>query len=234
MKTYSDFENKQKELQKLASETDAIYKSVNLLFTTFQHDKFKQLYPKKRKFNYTLIKDNLEVKSRFEKDKSFLDGEFEKYWQAKKIIEKNLFDLAQEIEINKTKEFILWKTVGDSDYATQGFGATHYAKGRANEYYDHAIFYGLECEVKRIEKDKDKSYLNGFEVCIKTDSIGAQILDKKEGIDLKTWLKNCWRRGVNPRVLNPFLPDGLEEKFGIDYFGGDIVKKSLDLKTQNV
>ena len=40
----------------------------------------------------------------------------------------------------------------------------------------------------------------------------------------KDQIKSCWKRGVNPRVYNPFLPAGLEEKLGLDYFGGEKAK----------
>ena len=47
---------------------------------------------------------------------------------------------------------------------------------------------------------------------------------KPSGFTTRDWLKACWGVGANPRVFNPFLPHGLEEKWGLDYFGGEIAK----------
>jgi hypothetical protein len=31
------------------------------------------------------------------------------------------------------------------------------------------------------------------------------------------------KKGVNPRVYMPFLPHGIEQQLGLDYFGNDLV-----------
>ena len=38
---------------------------------------------------------------------------------------------------------------------------------------------------------------------------------------LRNYLKACWSRALNPRVFNPLLPQGLEERLKIDYQGRD-------------
>jgi len=49
--------------------------------------------------------------------------------------------------------------------------------------------------------------------------LDAEILKRVHAQTVRDWLKACWGAGVNPRVYSPYLPHGLEEKYGIDYFG---------------
>jgi hypothetical protein len=42
-----------------------------------------------------------------------------------------------------------------------------------------------------------------------------------EGLPVGEFMRRCWARAWNPRVLDPFLPAGLEDKLGLDYQGRD-------------
>lgn len=42
-----------------------------------------------------------------------------------------------------------------------------------------------------------------------------------EGVPVGEFMRRCWARAWNPRVLDPFLPAGLEDKLGLDYQGRD-------------
>ncbi len=44
---------------------------------------------------------------------------------------------------------------------------------------------------------------------------------------LRDWIKRCWQNGANPRVFQPLLPQGLEEKLGINLLGQDIERKGV-------
>ena len=46
--------------------------------------------------------------------------------------------------------------------------------------------------------------------------MGLRALDYLDGPSLVEQVRMSWRRGVNPRVYNPFLPVGFEEKHGLD------------------
>ena len=49
--------------------------------------------------------------------------------------------------------------------------------------------------------------------------VDLEILKRSPAPSLVEQVRLCWARGVNPRVYNPFLPHGFEEKHGISYAG---------------
>jgi len=120
-------------------------------------------------------------------------------------------------------EWALFRRVYVSSYSTQGFGAGHYAKSCAEDHADHARHHGVEVEVRREGGDTRGSEC--FAVYVKLGPRDLALLEQKPGPSLRDWLKACWKRGANPRVLNPFLPHGLEERLGIDYFGNDVAPR---------
>lgn len=130
------------------------------------------------------------------------------------------------------EQWCLWKVKSTYDYITQGFGATTYAQNTADMYLLEAQSLGLEVRIdKEVTKTKDHSFYSigdtaTFKVMVKVHGEeDIQLLNRKPTMSLREWLKACWKRGVNPRVLNPYLSHGLEEKLGIDYFGNDLVSK---------
>lgn len=112
---------------------------------------------------------------------------------------------------------------------TQGFGNQRYNRASAESYCDHLRHYGVECEVRGDDQQppkdcRDKSCWSPmYEVWAGLASeVDVQILKLRPGPSLRDWLRACWKRGVNPRVYNPYLPVGLEEKLGLDYFGNEV------------
>jgi hypothetical protein len=88
---------------------------------------------------------------------------------------------------------------------------------------DKALSFGVKARVERVVRPSTviKSGLVSFQVtAMVSDSIDVEIIKNKQE-SLRDWLKNCWKRGVNPRVYNPWLPPGLEDKMGLDYFGNE-------------
>lgn len=51
-----------------------------------------------------------------------------------------------------------------------------------------------------------------------------------EGVPIEEFIRRCWARAWNPRVLDPFLPAGLEDKLGLDYQGRNIHAVSYECK----
>lgn len=109
-------------------------------------------------------------------------------------------------------------SVCTSSYSSQGWGATTYARNAAEASADHYRAQGLRVEVRRRTAGRDLVY---FEVWAEASADEARVARLKPGQTLREWVRMCWRRGVNPRVYNPFLPHGYEERAGLDYFGND-------------
>ena len=116
-------------------------------------------------------------------------------------------------------------------YWSQGYGACNYARAAAERVADLARFYGIPCEVHEIERHRvGGQYPRDsatYGVFVDTTPLGWQILKRKPGPGLVEVVRLCWKRGVNPRVMYPFLPHGFEEKHGLDYFGGKMLDKAV-------
>ncbi|HYE93376.1 MAG TPA: hypothetical protein VEA38_20255, partial [Terriglobales bacterium] len=103
--------------------------------------------------------------------------------------------------------------------------ASRYAEGRAEMQADVARHYGIPVEVRRVEEpspiDK-RAKLGRWEVHVGLETdLELEVLRRKPGPTLREWIRLCWKRQVNPRVFNPFLPVGLEERLGLDYYGNE-------------
>lgn len=135
---------------------------------------------------------------------------------AKKTeIEPKLNSLAAVCEVVSGETEFVFRMTDGWMFSTQGLGAVHYARGLAESHADKARFHGLQAEIKEVQKHTNTI----FTVMVKLASdIDLEILKRKPEIPLRDWVENCWHRGVNPRVMNPFLPYDYEEKNNISFF----------------
>lgn len=114
-------------------------------------------------------------------------------------------------------------SVSSSAYNTQGLGAHSYARANAEERANHYAMAGLRSEVRtrwmRDEYPDDKvwarSDLAHYDVWVQAEPENCDIAKYKSGLSLKDWLQWCWDRAINPRVMMPYLPWGIEEKLGV-------------------
>ena len=127
----------------------------------------------------------------------------------------------QYSEIPITKNLHKHHMTSASTYWSQGFGACKYARESAKDILNHARDHGLRGEIRVVNSHTVKSgypHLNlpnmhsaDYEVWLNTTKVGFKILQKKK-VSLLDWAIQCWRRGVNPKVYNPFLPDSIFDK----------------------
>lgn len=112
-----------------------------------------------------------------------------------------------------TKQFIC----SNSTYSSQGYGADKYAHDHVQQLVDVFSYFNIPASIICENQSPELRYYYILAAC--PQHICSIIQSKN--LPLKDWIKNCWKRGVNPRVYNPFLPPGLEEKLGLDYFGNE-------------
>jgi len=116
-------------------------------------------------------------------------------------------------------------------YRSQGFGAMKYAHSAADTKVEMGIRYsahGIQAEKRLLGDEIDCGWgirLQDIGIFANVNACGWDLIRRKPAIPVREWLKSCWKRGVNPRVYNPFLEHGLEERLGIDFFGNDIVSE---------
>lgn len=151
-------------------------------------------------------------------------------WSAElKRLEELRNELAAALTPQPGAARLLFDTIYESTYSTQGWGAGTYAKNAAESRADIARFHGLTVEVVPVSRTLEtgtRSYtVRHVEVYVHVqDETDLTILRHAPGLSLREQVRLCWKRGANPRVFNPYLPHGYEESVGIDYQGRDLRK----------
>lgn len=145
--------------------------------------------------------------------------------EREREIEDKLVALAPSLEIPRTPELELRYTIYSSTYSSQGSGMHKYGRQTAQQAAEAAIRHGLVAEVRGINERTVRGYYGGDEtyrdygVFANTTEVGWQIVRRLPDQTMREYLADCWKKGINPRVLNPFLPHGLEERLGVSFFG---------------
>lgn len=205
------------------------YTTVETMRQQFKNDAeaiFRARYPKRKKIDLDLIKDVPEYINLRTDAIQKADALTAQTKNRIAELETELNRLAEEEEIPITDTLNLCHTSYSSTYGSQGFGASRYAENAAALRADHARMQGVIAEVQPVgDMRRDRTYgiqYQDYGVYVNTSEVGWEMINRRPALTLKDWLKTCWKRGVNPRVYNPMLPAGLEERFGIDYRGNDV------------
>jgi hypothetical protein len=162
--------------------------------------------PRKKKFDLTRAIDRGEIPN-LETIKAEMSAAAERWAKEtihdpKELTENRLFELAVGLPVPAADE---WQQIGDvweSTYRSQSYAASKYANAKAHLIADKAVFYGVEASVERYGEGASV----GYRVKARTTPTGAEILRRKPDVPVEEWVAACNRRGVNPRVYNPFLP----------------------------
>jgi hypothetical protein len=187
-------------------------------------------YPRRRKFDLKRgMKDlgidaYMAIRERYE---ALAEEAYQEWKAQRKALESKLEGLAKDLSVERGEEWTLWRTVWSSTYSSQGFGAISYAKNSAEMHADYARFQEIPVRIER----EDRAPSGGvggrishadFKVFVQCSELDLEILARKPGPSLREQVRLAWKRGINPRVFNPFLPHGYEEKEGLDFFGNDL------------
>ena len=130
--------------------------------------------------------------------------------------------LAEQTPVEPGESRVVWEHWA-STWSTQGYGAERYAQGAAEGDADKARYYDIPVEVVRVSEPFTAGHGAHvkYQVRCAVSEVGAEVLKRRSEPSLREWVRLCWKRGVNPRVYSPFLPEGYEERAGLDYFGGE-------------
>ena len=195
----------------------AIDKIAQVSFRPAVEVKIKSLYPRKRKFDASILTNE----QRKEVDDSLQIEKWRKNNQRLlnkvRTLKDEIKDLATQAKIKLSDTMHKVHSVYHSTYSSQP-GYHKYAHASAKLWMLDREKLGIKFELRSTD--------NGFEVWAGVkDDVDITILTEMVGLmTIKEWVKSCWKMGTNPSVLCPFLPAGLEENLGIDYFGNDIKK----------
>lgn len=84
--------------------------------------------------------------------------------------------------------------------------------GRNKEEYHYGRYYSQEDWLKKPK---------GHVLYAPLEPFMLDAIERMNTESLFDWAVNCWRSGVNPKVLNPFLPDDIFEKSSDVVYGGE-------------
>jgi hypothetical protein len=225
--------------------------SATMTVLALAHERLADTWPITKQAQDRLNAEILaEYKARFPKRKEPLRhkafeavGEFGQarytYWKAvltrayrlrdmrKERVERALDWLAKRRQPCASEAPLVYEQSSYSSYRSQGYGCERYTRQAAEQAAAHCQMLGVRAEVvdwTYSEPGQAEPYKFGYQVLAYTDRAGIEIL-KRKPVSIKDWLQDCWNRGVNPRVFNPFLPEGLEERLGVSFFpqGGTLV-----------
>lgn len=128
---------------------------------------------------------------------------------------------------SQKSQWSLYGGASTTDFRSQGFGASKYARASAESQLDHVTCCGVEAEIRVISGEPTYSCgysmeTISFEVYAGCSPATCEIVRKKGGLSLREIVKRSWKNGVNPRVSMPTLPPDYERSVGLDYFGNDV------------
>jgi hypothetical protein len=119
------------------------------------------------------------------------------------------------------KAYFCFGEVWLSTYANQTSPST-YANGAAALLMEKAKKLGIQTATVTTT-NKTILVLVGV-----ASTVDLEILKSRPELSLRDWAKTLMKAGCNIRVFQPFLPHGIEQKLGLDYFGNDLpAKESL-------
>lgn len=120
------------------------------------------------------------------------------------------------------KRWLRYASTMRSTFGSQGGAASKYARANAEL---KAADVRLQCVEARVVEPLEAHGDFVVEAFVAAER-DIELIQYSPGISMRAWVRMAWKLGVNPRVINPFLEPGYEEKNGLDYFGGEKPKRA--------
>jgi len=158
------------------------------------------------------------------------DALMSEYERRKEALDAQITQLVSSLDVRPGSEKKVMTRVDLMPFRSQGYGADKYARTKAEMIAAEAAEHGVESEVVPIpwppmpdnQGPAPKGPMGYQVVTYVKDESDAWLLALKPRWELKETVRQCWKRGVNPRVYLPHLPHGFESEVGIDYQGNDL------------
>lgn len=129
----------------------------------------------------------------------------------RELVSEQLGKLAEELEPRAGTEWHMYIEVNSTSFHTQT--DTHgYARAAVEQYLPMVEKAGLEGEV-RVHNWEERG-VSDYQLWVRCEPLDWAIM-MRQPFSMKEWLEWCWTKAVNPRVLQPGLPMGLEQKLGV-------------------
>jgi len=159
------------------------------------------------------------------------DEVYQRFKTARESLEADLRDLAEHVPLRAGAHRVSVADYWSSTHRSTGRGAD-YARAGATIAAEGLKGRGVEVSVESYqyeEFDQERMRFaretgpDGFRVVALVEAeVDGEVLKRLPGVPLREWVRLCWKLGANPRVYNPYLPHGYEEKNGLDFFGNEL------------
>lgn len=182
---------------------------------------YRARFPKRRTPSVRKAQDALPefAQARFEHYKAALQRAYRLRDRRAERLGRVLDWMATRRRPVATPDPLVYSESAYSTYRSQGWSCESYTRQAAEQDAAHCQMLGVRAEIvdwTYTDPAKPEPYKFGYRVMVYTDRAGIEILQRKP-VSIKVWLQDCWNRGVNPRVYNPFLPHDLEERMGVSF-----------------
>lgn len=149
-----------------------------------------------------------------------------KFNNVKTSLEHDLRALAEHVPVRAGALRVVVEERSTSTYRSTSRGAD-YARVGATVVAEGLKGLGVQVSVEPTwwsdEAKAAKEEPAGYSVvALVEDELDGEVLKRLPGVPLREWVRLCWKLGANPRVYNPYLPHGYEEREGLDFFGNDL------------
>jgi hypothetical protein len=159
------------------------------------------------------------------------DAVWKTFTNRRESLEADLHALAGHVPVRAGALRVVVEDRFTSTHRSTGRGAD-YARVGATITAEGLKGLGVEVSVESYQyegNDQERMRFaretgpDGFRVVALVEAeVDAGVLKRLPGVPLREWVRLCWKLGCNPRVYNPYLPHGYEEKNGLDFFGNDL------------
>jgi hypothetical protein len=137
---------------------------------------------------------------------------YQAYKQELEDIEKSLKEFSKSYVPETSPDMNCVKTSSPSDYRSQGWGASKYAKNALMEDYNLLQLLGYKAEI-RFAPESETMLFDCWQLWTNLNQFNYDMV-KMSGkfISVLNWAVLCWENGSNPKVYFPFLSNDDYEK----------------------
>jgi hypothetical protein len=125
---------------------------------------------------------------------------------------------ASEVDLTPSEDLHKVMTGDVTAHNSQGFGAYKYAKAPLLRTQDLLSKHGFYSEIREVywgdvlDNPSKPNELYQFKLWTELEPYQLDALERRQETSLLDWATDCWKRGTNPKVYSPFLPDDIYDQ----------------------